>query len=217
VLDNKIYIIGGRTATDAAMVTNTTDLVQIFDPELNQWTVGKPLPTGVYAAGACATSGLFAPERICVVGGNRKYVPWVTSAVLTPHGTTLNQIYDPATGNWSYGASLPEPRWKCSLVNINDTLFVVGGENGPDTSDYFDNPEKVVLEIDRYIPSGYEGSLLPTPSPSPTAEPLSASLGIIIAVSVTIATLALVVIILAKLLVYYKKRRREVDGGGGVI
>jgi N-acetylneuraminic acid mutarotase len=164
VLDGKIYIIGGA-AISRSYSNQVVNLVQIFNPKTNQWTVGKPLPTGVYAAGACATSGLFAPERICVVGGNAWYLSWQTSGDLNPHGTTLNQIYNPATGNWSFGASLPEPRWRCSLVNINDTLFVVGGENGPADDALFDNPEKVVLEIDKYVTSSEANSLL---SPSST-------------------------------------------------
>ncbi len=168
VLDGKIYIMGG-----AAMSQNysnqVVNLVQIFDPKTNQWTTGTPLPTGVYAAGACATTGLFAPEKIYVAGGHPHYVSWVTSAILSPHGTTLNQIYDPATDNWSLGASLPEPRWQCSLVNINDTLFIVGGENGPADSSLFDDPGKVVLDIERYIPTGYEGILSLTPALSPSA------------------------------------------------
>src|SRR4030042_6233837 len=205
VLHGKIYIMGGA-AISQSYSNWVVDLVQIFDPKTNQWTVGKPLPTGVYAAGACATSGLLAPERIYVVGGNERYLPWVTSGVLTPHGTTLNQIFDPATGNWSFGASLPEPRWQCSLLNINDTLFVVGGENGPDTGDLFDNPEKVVLEIDRYIPSGYEGSLAPiatetptmVPKPPATQETFPAQL----VATVSIAVIA-VVIVGVGLLVYW--------------
>ncbi|MCJ7761982.1 hypothetical protein MUP38_00835, partial [Candidatus Bathyarchaeota archaeon] len=83
VLDNKIYIIGGRTATDVSYVANTTDMVQIFDPKTNQWTTGPSIPTGVYAAGACSTSGLAAPKRIYVVGG------WKTN---------LTQVYDSETG-----------------------------------------------------------------------------------------------------------------------
>ncbi len=46
---------------------------------------------------------------------------------------------------------------------------------------------------------------------TPTAEPSPASLGIIIAASIIIATLALVVAILTKLLVYNKKRKRGAE------
>ena len=203
VLDGKIYIIGG-----AAISPNysnwVVNLVQIFDPKTNQWTTGKPLPTGVFAAGACATSGLLAPERIYVVGGNPWYLPWQTSGVLSPHGTTLNQIYDPATGNWSFGASLPEPRWQCSLVNIDDTLFVVGGENGPNDDSLFDDPEKVVLDIERYIPIGYEGVLFPTATPDPSGL---TQVGNIDFLFVSIALVIVLVIIFSSLLIYRRNRK----------
>jgi len=202
VLDGKIYIIGG-----AAISPNysnwVVNLVQIFDPKTNQWTVGPPLPTGVYAAGACATSGLLAPERIYVVGGNPWYLPWQTSGVMNPQGTTLNQVYDPATGNWSLGASLPEPRWHCSLVNINDTLFVVGGENGPADTALFSNPEKVVLEIGRYIPRGYEMDLLPTVSP-PTSTVTHAGNSFIL---FPIASTAVLVVVIFFLLFFRRHRK----------
>jgi hypothetical protein len=64
---------------------------------------------------------------------------------------------------------LSEPRWQCSLININDTLFIVGGENGPADSSLFDNPEKVVLTIERYVPTDYEGTLMSTPTLSTSA------------------------------------------------
>lgn len=206
VLDGKIYIMGGA-ATSQNYSNWVVDLVQIFDPENNQWTVGKPLPTGVYGAGACATSGLFAPERIYVVGGNEWHLPWVTSGILNPHGITLNQIYDPATGNWSFGASLPEPRWKCSLVNINDTLFVVGGENGPDDASYYDSPEKVILEIDRYIPSGYKGNIVPIATETPTMvpKPYDATINFISTLFLVFAILA---ILIAGFLLSYRRHRK---------
>jgi len=202
VLDGRIYIMGGA-ATSRNVSSWVVDLVQIFDPKTNQWTVGKPLPTGVYAAGACATSGLFAPERIYVVGGQQWYVPWVTSAVLTPQGTTLNQVYDPATGNWSVGASLPEPRWRCSLVNINDTLFVVGGENGPASDASFDNPGKVLLDIARYVPTGYEGALSAT-DPQDQSGPLQ----LFPYLPIAVASGAVVAVVAVAAVVYLKKRKR---------
>jgi len=188
VLDNKIYIIGGGTAT--TMVENATNIVQIYDPKKNQWTNGTPMPTGVYLAGACSTSGLYAPKRIYVVGGNLRYnFGGVLASYLCWTGSNLTQVYAPASGNWSTGAFLPISQLRSSLVNVNDTLYVVGGAS---------------QACWKYIPVGYSETPIPTP------EPLPESLGIIIAVSVIIATLALVVVILAKLLVYYKKRKREV-------
>jgi N-acetylneuraminic acid mutarotase len=180
VLENKIYIMGGA-AISQNYSNQVVNLVQIFDTETDHWSIGKPLPMGVYAAGACATSGLLTPEKIFVVGGNTFYLSWPTSQGLNSHGTTLNQVFDPATGVWSSGASLLEPRWRCSLVNVNDSLFVVGGENGPDNDSSFDNPEKVIVEIDRYSSelNSPLNSLTVTPSNKDSVTPFSNYLPVI--------------------------------------
>lgn len=167
VLDGKIYIIGGGTSAQSAQAA--TSVVQIFDPESNQWSVGTPLPYGVEGGAACATSGLSAPERIYVVGGNLGYGGWDPAL----EGTTYNQIYDPTTRSWSMGASLPEPRYSCTLINVNDSLFAIGGVNGTGGS-VGSLAERVVLDIDKYSPTGYATSLS-TPSPSITSTPSSST------------------------------------------
>jgi N-acetylneuraminic acid mutarotase len=121
VLNNKIYIIGGGTAT--AMVRNATNQVQIFDPKTNQWTNGTPIPIGVCYARACATTGVLAPKRIYVIGGTLKYNYQHTS----PPATDMNQVYNPEAGNWSVASSMPTPRCSSTLVNVNDELYIIGG------------------------------------------------------------------------------------------
>jgi len=201
VLDNKIYVIGGRTATDVSYVANTTDMVQIFDPKTNQWTIGKPIPNATYNAGACSTSGLLAPKRIYVVGG------WKTD---------LNQVYDPKTGSWSLAANLPKIRSGLSLVNVNDVLYAVGGSNGTvhvtvkaDLSDWEAAKQLMsttkVQATERYIPIGYDGALPPTPSPSTTASPTPEPFPTL---SIAAASIAVIVVV-AGLLVYFKKRKRK--------
>jgi len=191
VLDDKIYIIGGRTAT--VKVKNATNLVQIFDPITNKWIEGTPIPTGVSNAGACSTSGLYAPKRIYVVGGLQGYDGGATSYDATKTGTDVNQVYDPKTGSWSLAASLPEIRWGFSLVNVNDALYAVG------------------QKTERYIPLGYDESLLPTPSPSPTPslspEPQQEPFPTVTVVAVSVAA----AVVVAGLLVHFKRRKSEVE------
>ncbi len=91
VLDNKIYLIGG---SNGPLPQNKgVKLVQIFDPATNNWTMGTPIPIGVSAAKACATTGLMAPKRIYVIGG-ANYNEYVQLSVVN-----LNQVYDPKTDN----------------------------------------------------------------------------------------------------------------------
>lgn len=203
VLDGKIYIIGGGTATTTP--NNATDLVQVFDPKTNQWTAGKPLPIGVYKAAACSTSGLIAPKRIYVVGGSLRYDGGglsVSSSAKTI--TNLTQVYDLETGSWSLAAPLPEFRLYFWLVNVNDALYAIGGEK----SGSFEVTE-------RYIPLGYDESLLPTPSPSPTASPTAtpsptqAPSSTFPTVPVAAASVVAFVVMGAGLLFYFKKHKRK--------
>ncbi len=131
VLDGKIYVIGGGTQTSTPI--DASDPVQIFDPETNRWSNGTSIPVGVSGADACTTSGFLAPKRIYVVGGTTTVSGgWLSMDFEDYYKTDLNQVYDPETGNWSTAASIPDKRWSLSLVNVNDLLYVVGGQNGSD-------------------------------------------------------------------------------------
>ena len=198
VLDGKIYIIGGGTATTTP--NNATDLVQIFDPKTNQWTNGKPLPTGVYKAAACSTSGLIAPKRIYVFGGSLRYDGGglsVSSSAKTI--TNLTQVYDLETGSWSLAAPLPEFRLSFWLVNVNDALYAIGGE------------ESGSFEVtERYIPLGYDESLLPTPSPSPTPSPTASPTAEPFPTLPVALAIAALVAVAVGLMIYCKKVNHKV-------
>lgn len=159
VIDIKIYIIGGGTTISGD--GNALNLVQIFDPSKNQWTYGTPIPTGVFAPGSCATTGLSAPERIYVVGGSLAYSAPIYFDASAATETNLTQVYDPATGIWSYATPLPFNNSYLLLENVGDNLYELGGTPGQ-------NIGRVTVE--KYIPSGYSP---PTPSPSPTLSPTS--------------------------------------------
>lgn len=139
VLDKKIYIIGGGIPGGAPDF-NSTNEVQIFDPKTNEWTNGPSIPTGVAFASACATTGLFAPKRIYVVGGTLIY-NWNR---YPPPGTDLNQVYDPETGNWAGATSMPTGRYELTLVNVDDELYAIGGN-------YYGD----VLANEKYTPIDY--------------------------------------------------------------
>lgn len=188
VVDDKIYIIGGGTRT--VFVENATGLVQIFDPKMNQWTLGKTLPAGVFGAGACSTSGLFAPERIYVIGGSFHYSGGGTSADLNPKRSTLNQVYDLETGKWSLASSIPQNGSGLSVVNVNDVLYAVGHST------------------EQYIPIGYKKTSLPTASISAspiTASPSSDALlsNQFPTIPCVVATIAIIMVFIG--LVVYKK------------
>jgi N-acetylneuraminic acid mutarotase len=96
VVDNKIYIMGGSAEPPNVVL----DLVQIYDPQNDSWSSGTSMPTAVRSASAAATTGLFAPKRIYVIGG-----------LQSGNGLSLNQVYAPQTDSWTNGASMPTARF----------------------------------------------------------------------------------------------------------
>ena len=188
VINNKIYIIGGGTENTG--LNNATNIVQIFNPSTNEWTESAPILTGVFAAGSCTTTGLSAPERIYVVAGSLAY-DWGGSATYSTAETetSLNQVYDPAAGTWSSAAPLPYKNSYFSLVNVEDTLYAVGG---------FDSNDVGIVTVEKYIPAGYIAASI---SPTPTAPEFSTL--ILPLVLVTISAIA------ATKLRQIKSRKRE--------
>ena len=141
VLDDKIYIMGGQIG-DYPIPNGTKNLVQVFDPKTNQWSTAAPMPINVKLAAAVVTTGLYAPKRIYVFGGD------TADRVLTD----ANQVYDPLTDSWSFGAPMFFARRELVAANVNDTLYAIGGEilddlHYPETDPIYAN--------DKYTPIGY--------------------------------------------------------------
>ena len=185
VLDNKIYIIGGGKigGPDYSPINQ----VQIFDPKTNQWTNGIPIPTGVISARACATTGLFAPKRIYVIGGTlTSYYRWASYNVID-----LNQVYDQETDTWTTGTPMSTPRCALGIAVVNDELYAIGGHNG----------SGVVPANEKYTPIGYIPELPNDEKPTtPTTEPFPTTW--------VVAAIAIIAIVGATLLVYFKKVKK---------
>jgi len=113
-------------------------LNQIYDPETDAWTEAEPIPTGVRFAGADATTGALAPERIYVIGG---------STTQFPDGSNLTQIYDPEKDAWTYGTTMLTPRAGLRIAVVNDRLYAIGGFNT--------NGDNILAVNEQYTPLGY--------------------------------------------------------------
>lgn len=156
VIDDKIYVIGGSNSTRTDLPNVALNLVQIFDPETNQWSQGAHVSAGIFGAAACATTGLLSPKRIYVIGGEVEDLSNSFSAL-----TNVTQVYDPQTESWSFGASIPTARSDFALVNVNDTFYAIGGVSG-----YI-----LVSANEKYTPLDYGASSSPSPSQNPTFSP----------------------------------------------
>jgi glucose/arabinose dehydrogenase len=120
VLNGDIYVIGGMDANGQSVNT-----VEIYDPDTNTWRVGPSLQTRRDNPGAAVIGG-----KLYVVGGRTR----------NADGTTVNgtlntlEIFDPLTGQWTFGAPMPTGRRTMMIGTIGGRFQVIGGEaNGSAT------------------------------------------------------------------------------------
>ncbi len=181
VLDDKIYIIGGTEWGTPSPFALTR--VQIFDPKTNQWTQGTPLEEAVSGAAATATTGLSAPKRIYVVGGN------IINAGYNIRYSDHVQIFDLESQKWFFGAQMPTGRTNLALANVNDTLYALGGRNssvtvsvaGDATQEEWEAAYDKIASMqthanEKYCPIGYSEAVQTTSSPSTSQSPLPTEL-----------------------------------------
>ena len=201
VVDGKIYVIGGDILPQGTGGSvGALDANRIYDPSTNKWSFGAPIPTAITDIVAEATTGLMAPEAIYVFGAS---------------SVNSTQVYVPKTNSWTTGAGVPGLPYYSAVVNVNDVLYVIGGEysefvgsgqeGGPATQIYNPPPPFSATNY-QYTPFGYGtsspipvSSSSPTPSPTPSPSPppsiiVPAILGAVV-----------VVVAVAGLLVYFKK------------
>jgi hypothetical protein len=139
VANNKIYLIGGSDSYSSS---------NIYDPQTDNWSIGASIPNG-YPGGAAATSGVLAPVRVYVFGGDNL----VASAD--------TQVYDPESDTWIMATFMPTPRGHVGVAVVNDTFYVLGG-----IPYYVGDP---MATTEQYVPIGY--GTVSSPSPSPTLTP----------------------------------------------
>jgi energy-converting hydrogenase Eha subunit A len=127
VINNRIYVLDSNPWGGSGVV------FQIYDPETDSWSHGKDIPKAVVHPAAAATTGVFAPKRIHILG------------------TNTHQVYDPEKDVWSNATIMPTPRKELGVVVINDTLYAIGG-GFPESGVNYESQN----ENEQYTPSGYE-------------------------------------------------------------
>ena len=124
VVDNKIYVIGGYHGFEY------TNLTQIYDPETDTWSNGTPIPNSfspLITPQAVATTGVWAPKRIYVIGASPPYGITSQTGYVFVVNNVPTQIYDPEKDAWSTGAAMPNPRILFGTAVVDDILYAVGG------------------------------------------------------------------------------------------
>ena len=108
-LGGKVYCIGG-----------SSNIVEYFDPNTNQWTKVKPMIKERWHACAIAYD-----NKIFVLGG----LGWddLGDTIVSHHSI---EIYDPELDEWTLGPRMTQPRQYHKAVVLNDRIYAIGGRNG---------------------------------------------------------------------------------------
>jgi N-acetylneuraminic acid mutarotase len=116
--NGKLYAIGGAVAVGPAgsFESATVGTVEEYDPETDDWTTKRPMPTARDAPAAMANNG-----RLYIVGG-------VVEGPASFEITAAVEEYDPATDSWAPKGPLPAARGNLALAaGSNGKLYAIGG------------------------------------------------------------------------------------------
>ncbi len=112
--DGKFYVAGGQSGDNTQQFGD----VDRYNPTTDAWEQEAPLPVPVGQDAVAATGG-----KVFVAGGcSSCNSPYVVTSTL--------QIYDIATGTWTFGASLPAPVEAAAGAALNGKFYVIGGDDG---------------------------------------------------------------------------------------
>jgi N-acetylneuraminic acid mutarotase len=134
----KVYVIGGRIG--AAFISggsNNIDLVEMYDPATDMWTVRDKMPTRRSAAGGAVWS-----DKILVAGGE-----FQDRAEFAAYKAV--EMFDPALNRWQVLPSMRYPRHGLAVGVVGNRFYAVSGDaqsagNGAHT----DVPFNEALQLD---------------------------------------------------------------------
>jgi N-acetylneuraminic acid mutarotase len=121
VVNNKIYVIGGRQSAGMIPYSSNTDVVEEYDPATNTWGgVKQRMPTARSGGGYATYNG-----KIYSGGGE-----WISREVMASFRAL--EAYDPATDTWQLLPALPGAVHGNAMSFIGSRLHNVSGkmENG---------------------------------------------------------------------------------------
>ena len=102
VIDGKIYVAGGSTASGQALAN-----LEAYDPKSDSWEVKPPMSAPRWGL----ASGIIDGKYYVVMGGSP-----------TPNGSVKTEEYDPATNQWILKSDMPNPGWGVAAGVINNKL-----------------------------------------------------------------------------------------------
>ncbi|WP_429206511.1 Kelch repeat-containing protein [Massilia sp. UYP11] len=117
VIDNKIYVVGGRQmvagANGRSRPVNVATL-EVYDPARDRWETRSPLPLAQGGLAAAAHDG-----KLYVFGGEQ----------FVPQAKVFGEswVYDPASDRWSALPAMPTPRHGHGAAVVGNRIYLMGG------------------------------------------------------------------------------------------
>lgn len=155
-VSGKVYVIGGRIRANAQASHfndhDDTALTEVFDTGAGRWSRAAAAPTARNSAASAVIDG-----KIYVVGG-RQAIRQPDGSLRQVNVATL-EVFDPATGEWTTRAPMPQAQGGLAAAAHAGKLFVFGGEQ-------WVPQQKVFSESWVYDPAADRWSALPAlPTP----------------------------------------------------
>ena len=133
-VDGKIYVIGGVGTIDdgpweSGKPWEFKDYVEIYDPALDEWSVGQAAPVASASAEACVFGG-----EIYLFGGRTD-------------GGGLEAFvynYNPSTDMWSAKSPMLHAREGHRCVSLGDEVYLMGGRDSDGTLDLVERYDPLV-------------------------------------------------------------------------
>jgi hypothetical protein len=120
--DGRVLVVGGYRIFASILPIGYLDTAQIYTPATGVWTSAASLrPTAGGRQGRAAhTATLLDDGRVLVAGG----------AGASQDVPRWPQIYDPASGGWSFGAMMPVSRADHTATRLADgRVLLAGGQS----------------------------------------------------------------------------------------
>ncbi len=117
VVNNKIYVIGGRLGSAFIFTASNTNVVEEYDPATDQWGLVKARMPTERSGGAWGVYN----GRIYVAGGEHQ------DSHLMAAFRAL-EAYDPVTNTWSELPMMPMPRHGLAGAVVGDRLYLASGD-----------------------------------------------------------------------------------------
>ena len=111
-LNDMVFCIGGRSSADVPEIYNIVCVMKLNDTNM-EWNAVVPMneKRGLFGA------AVFRDHLVVVGGGNREDC------------LASIEYFNGSSSKWQMGPCMQQKKYFCSLVECNDSLFAIGGQN----------------------------------------------------------------------------------------